>query len=213
VGAGEGEVGIPAAVLSKFLWEQGLTVEKTGVYSLLVLFSIGITKGKWSTLLTELLKFKRLYDANAPLDLALKSVAPHNAVHSKGLRDLCTAIHECYRANNILQAMHDMYLTLPEPAMRPADAYNALVHGHVERVDIEEAIGRISASMVAPTPPGIPVIMPGERFIPESRSIIEYLRFTREFDRQFPGFENEIHGLRIEESSSGKRYMIDCVKE
>ena len=87
------------------------------------------------------------------------------------------------------------------------------MHGHVERVDIEDAIGRIAASMVAPTPPGIPVIMPGERFIPESRSIIEYLRFTREFDRQFPGFENEIHGLRIEESSSGKRYMIDCVKE
>ncbi|MBD2510908.1 hypothetical protein H6G91_27240 [Nostoc muscorum FACHB-395] len=67
--------------------------------------------------------------------------------------------------------------------------------------------------MVAPTPPGIPVIMPGERFISESRSIIEYLKFTREFDRQFPGFENEIHGLRIEESSSGKPYMIDCVKE
>lgn len=213
VGAGEGEVGIPAAVLAKFLWEQGLTVEKTGVYSLLVLFSIGITKGKWSTFLTELLRFKRHYDTNAPLDKALKSVAPRNAVHSKGLRDLCTAIHNSYRANNILQAIHDMYLTLPEPAMRPADAYNALVHGHVERVDIEEAIGRISATMVAPTPPGIPVIMPGERFIPESRSIIEYLRFTREFDRQFPGFENEIHGLRIEESSSGKRYMIDCVKE
>jgi arginine decarboxylase len=213
VGAGEGEVGIPAAVVSKYLWERGLTVEKTGIYSMLVLFSIGITKGKWSTLLTELLQFKRLYDSNAPLDKALKSVAPHNAVHRRGLRDLCNAIHNCYRSNNILQAIHDMYLTLPEPVMRPADAYKALVHGNVERVDIEEAIGRIAASMVAPTPPGIPVIMPGERFIPESRSIIEYLRFTREFDRQFPGFENEIHGLRIEESASGKRYMIDCVKE
>ncbi|NET58329.1 MAG: arginine/lysine/ornithine decarboxylase, partial [Symploca sp. SIO2E6] len=213
LGAGEGEVGIPAAVVSKFLWEQGLTVEKTGIYSLLVLFSIGITKGKWSTLLTKLIKFKRFYDTNAPLDIVLKSVAPHNALHSNGLRDLCTAIHKSYRANNLLQTIHDMYLTLPEPVMRPADAYNALVHGHVESVDIEEAIGRICASMVAPTPPGIPVIMPGERFIPESRLIIDYLKFTREFDRQFPGFENEIHGLRIEETTSGKRYMIDCVKE
>ena len=106
-----------------------------------------------------------------------------------------------------------MYLTLPAPAMRPADAYRAMVHGRVERVDIEEAIGRIAASMVAPTPPGIPVIMPGERFIPESRSIIDYLRFTREFDREFPGFENEIHGLRIEGSGADRRYMIDCVKE
>jgi len=213
VGIGEGEVGIPAAVVSKFLWENGLTVEKTGIYSMLVLFSIGITKGKWSTLLTELIKFKRLYDTNAPLDIALKSVAPQYAKQQMGLRDLCNAIHESYRTNNLLQAIHDMYLTLPEPAMRPADAYKALVQGHVERVDIENAIGRIAATMVAPTPPGIPVIMPGERFIPESRSIIEYLKFTREFDRQFPGFETEIHGLRIEESSGDKCYTIDCVKE
>ncbi|MEQ9369978.1 MAG: hypothetical protein RIG63_13285 [Coleofasciculus chthonoplastes F3-SA18-01] len=34
----------------------------------------------------------------------------------------------CHKS--ILQAIHDMYLTLPEPAMRPADAYNALVHNH-----------------------------------------------------------------------------------
>ena len=212
LGAGEGEVGIPAAVVSKYLWEHGLTVEKTGIYSLLVLFSIGITKGKWSTLLTELIQFKRLYDTNAPLEVALPRVAPLYSGRKLGLRDLCRAIHQSYRDNNILRAVQQMYLTLPEPAMRPADAYKAMVHGKVERVDIEEAIGRIAASMVAPTPPGIPVIMPGERF-PESRSIIDYLKFTREFDREFPGFENEIHGLRIEGSGADKRYMIDCVKE
>jgi arginine decarboxylase len=213
LGAGEGEVGIPAAVVSKYLWEHGLTVEKTGIYSLLVLFSIGITKGKWSTLLTELIQFKRLYDANAPLEVALQSVAPRYAGRRLGLRDLCAAIHNSYRANNLLRAIHDMYLTLPEPAMRPADAYKALVHGQVDRLDVEAAMGRIAASMVAPTPPGIPVIMPGERFQPESRSIIDYLKFTREFDREFPGFENEIHGVRIEGSGADKRYMIDCVRE
>jgi arginine decarboxylase len=200
-------------VVSKYLWERGLTVEKTGIYSLLVLFSIGITKGKWSTLLTELIQFKRYYDSNAPLEVALRSVAPRYAGRKLGLRDLCAEIHASYQANNLLEAVQNMYLTLPEPAMRPADAYKALVHGRVERVDIEEAIGRVAASMVAPTPPGIPVIMPGERFAPESRAILDYLRFTREFDRQFPGFETEIHGLRIEGSGAAKRYMIDCVAE
>jgi arginine decarboxylase len=48
------DCGIPAAVVSKFLWERGLVVEKTGLYSFLVLFSMGITKGKWSTLLTRI---------------------------------------------------------------------------------------------------------------------------------------------------------------
>ncbi|WP_251004824.1 hypothetical protein, partial [Escherichia coli] len=43
------EQGIPAAIVSRFLWERGLVVEKTGLYSFLVLFSMGITKGKWST--------------------------------------------------------------------------------------------------------------------------------------------------------------------
>lgn len=50
-------------------------VEKTGLYSFLVLFSMGITKGKWSTLVTELLEFKRCYDANLPLLDVLPSVA------------------------------------------------------------------------------------------------------------------------------------------
>ena len=77
---------------------------------MLVLFSIGITKGKWSTLLAELIEFKRLYDTNAPLDIALKSVAPHYAGREMGLRDLCDAIHESYRANKLLEAIHDMYL-------------------------------------------------------------------------------------------------------
>ncbi len=66
----------PAAVVSKFLWERGLVVEKTGLYSFLVLFSMGITKGKWSTLLTELLEFKRNYDANVSLASCLPCVAP-----------------------------------------------------------------------------------------------------------------------------------------
>ena len=59
--------GIPAAVVVKFLSARRIEIEKTGLYSFLVLFSMGITKGKWSTLITELINFKDLYDANAPL--------------------------------------------------------------------------------------------------------------------------------------------------
>ncbi|MBA4683359.1 MAG: lysine decarboxylase, partial [Pseudomonas sp.] len=90
--------GIPAAVVSKFLWERGLVVEKTGLYSFLVLFSMGITKGKWSTLLTELLEFKRSYDANLPLIDVLPSIAHAGAgrYQGMGLRDLCDALHGCY---------------------------------------------------------------------------------------------------------------------
>ena len=44
--------GIPASVVTKFLVEHGVVVEKTGLYSFFIMFTIGITKGRWNTLLT-----------------------------------------------------------------------------------------------------------------------------------------------------------------
>ncbi len=40
-----GETGIPAALVSKYLTEHGVVVEKTGLYSFFILFTIGITQG------------------------------------------------------------------------------------------------------------------------------------------------------------------------
>ncbi|KAG1434297.1 hypothetical protein G6F57_021647 [Rhizopus arrhizus] len=49
-----GETGSPAALVAKYLTEHGVVVEKTGLYSFFILFTIGITKGRWNTLLTAL---------------------------------------------------------------------------------------------------------------------------------------------------------------
>ena len=59
--------GIPASLVTAYLHRRGVEVEKTTDFSILVLFSIGITKGKWGTLLNALLDFKHDYDTNAPL--------------------------------------------------------------------------------------------------------------------------------------------------
>ena len=59
--------GIPAELVSRFLETRGIVVEKTGDYTLLFLFSIGITRGKWGTLVDALFDFKSLYDRDAPL--------------------------------------------------------------------------------------------------------------------------------------------------
>ncbi|GAB6387458.1 Orn/Lys/Arg family decarboxylase [Stutzerimonas marianensis] len=210
-----GERGIPAAVVSKFLWERGLVVEKTGLYSILVLFSMGITKGKWSTLLTELLEFKRHYDGNVPLCDALPSVAQTggSAYTGMGLRDLCDALHDCYRQNATARAMRRMYTSLPELALKPADAYDKLVRGEVEAVPISELEGRVAAVMLVPYPPGIPLIMPGERFTSETRSILDYLGFAQRFASLFPGFDADVHGLQHEERPDGALYTVDCVLE
>ncbi|XLY90192.1 Orn/Lys/Arg decarboxylase N-terminal domain-containing protein [Ectopseudomonas mendocina] len=205
------EHGIPAAVVSKFLWERGLVVEKTGLYSFLVLFSMGITKGKWSTLLTELLEFKRSYDANLPLIDVLPSIAHAGGgrYQGMGLRDLCDALHGCYRENATAKALKSMYTALPELAIKPADAYDRLVRGEVEAVPIDQLQGRIAAVMLVPYPPGIPLIMPGERFTAATRSILDYLAFARTFDQAFPGFDIDVHGLQTEAGE----YCVDCLVE
>ncbi|MCG8907597.1 arginine/lysine/ornithine decarboxylase [Pseudomonas sp. DP-17] len=206
--------GIPAAVVSRFLWERGLVVEKTGLYSFLVLFSMGVTKGKWSTLVTELLEFKRSYDANQPLADALPSVAQAGGARyaGMGLRDLCDELHRCYRDHATAKAMKRMYTVLPEIAMRPAEAYAQLVRGEVEAVPVDQLEGRVAAVMLVPYPPGIPLIMPGERFTESTRSILDYLAFAQSFERNFPGFDSDVHGLQIREVDGEKRYTVECCK-
>jgi arginine decarboxylase len=209
------DLGIPAAVVVKFLSSRRIEIEKTGLYSFLVLFSMGITKGKWSTLVTELLNFKDLYDANAPLKNVLPSLAESHpdAYANTGLKDLCDMVHRTYREDNLPKAQRDMYTTLPEMAMRPANAYECLVRGNVESVEIDHLMGRTLGVMVVPYPPGIPLIMPGERITAATKSIHDYLIYARDFDKKFPGFETDIHGLRFEHTPNGRRYLIDCVKE
>ncbi|MBP8218655.1 MAG: lysine decarboxylase, partial [Aeromonas sp.] len=58
------ERGLPASLVSKFLDERGIVVEKTGPYNLLFLFSIGIDQSNAMQLLRALTEFKRGYDLN-----------------------------------------------------------------------------------------------------------------------------------------------------
>ncbi|MDX1393211.1 MAG: Orn/Lys/Arg decarboxylase N-terminal domain-containing protein [Gemmatimonadota bacterium] len=211
-----GDTGIPASVVVKFLSERRIEVEKTGLYSFLILFSMGITKGKWSTLVTELINFKDFYDSNAPVSRVLPGLATAHPDEygAKGLRDLCQAVHEVYREDDLPRAQQEMYTTLPEIALRPSDAYEKLVRGEIESVEIDDLMGRIVAVMLVPYPPGIPLIMPGERLTDATRSIYDYLIYARELEEKFPGFGTDVHGLRfVETADGGKRHLLDCVVE
>jgi arginine/lysine/ornithine decarboxylase len=205
--------GIPASIVTKFLAEHGVVVEKTGLYSLFIMFTIGITKGRWNTMLTALQQFKDDYDRNQPMWRILPEFcAAHPMYERKGLRDLCQEIHEMYAKGDIARLVTEMYLSDLHPAMKPADAYARIAHRDTERVDIDALEGRITTTLLTPYPPGIPLLIPGERF---NRKIVDYLRFTREFNLRFPGFDTDVHGL-IEDEAPGpdgrKRYYVDCVR-
>jgi arginine decarboxylase len=204
--------GIPASIVTKFLAEHGVVVEKTGLYSFFIMFTIGITKGRWNTLLTALQQFKDDYDKNAPMWRILPEfVAQHPRYERMGLRDLSQSIHEMYAKGDIARLTTEMYLSDLQPAMKPSDAYAHIAQRATERVDIDALEGRITTSLLTPYPPGIPLLIPGERF---NRRIVDYLRFTREFNAAFPGFDTDVHGLVADEEATGtaRRYYVDCVR-
>src|SRR5688572_26673341 len=204
------KTGIPASIVTKFLAEHGIIVEKTGLYSFFILFTIGITKGRWNTLLSALQQFKDDYAKNQPMWRILPEFCQQFPRYERmGLADLCQHVHELYAKYDIARLTTDMYLSDLQPAMKPSDAFAYIAHRKTERVEIDELEGRITTSLVTPYPPGIPLLIPGEVF---NRKIVDYLKFSREFNSQCPGFETDIHGLVEEAGPDGKmRYYADCV--
>ncbi len=203
--------GIPAAIVTKYLAEHGVIVEKTGLYSFFIMFTIGITKGRWNTMVAALQQFKDDYDKNQPLWKVLPEFVQKQPRYEKvGLRDLCNQIHSVYKANDVAKLTTEMYLSDMVPAMKPTDAFAKMAHRKMDRVPIDDLEGRVTAVLLTPYPPGIPLLIPGEKF---NKVIVNYLRFAREFNEKFPGFETDNHGL-VKEIVDGKAvYYVDCVEK
>ncbi len=203
--------GIPAAIVTKYLAEHGVIVEKTGLYSFFIMFTIGITKGRWNTMVAALQQFKDDYDKNQPLWKVLPEFIQKQPRYEKvGLRDLCEKIHAVYKANDVAKLTTEMYLSDMIPAMKPTDAFAKMAHRKMDRVPIDDLEGRVTAVLLTPYPPGIPLLIPGEKF---NKVIVNYLKFAREFNEKFPGFETDNHGL-VKEIVDGKAvYYVDCVEK
>lgn len=205
------DTGIPAAIVTKYLAEHGVIVEKTGLYSFFIMFTIGITKGRWNTMLTALQQFKDEYDRNQPLWRVLPEfVAKYPRYERMGLKDLSDSIHGIYKANDVARLTTEMYLSDMVPAMKPADAFASMAHREIDRVEIDDLTDRVTSVLLTPYPPGIPLLIPGERF---NQTIVRYLKFARDFNEKFPGFETDIHGLVKEQIDGKERYYVDCVKQ
>jgi arginine decarboxylase len=206
-----GSMGIPASIVTKYLAEHGVIVEKCGLYSFFIMFTIGITKGRWNTLVTELQQFKDHFDKNAPLWKVLPEfVTKHPRYERVGLKDICQQIHEFYKGRNVARMTTEMYTSDMVPAMMPSEAWAKMAHKKVDRVPLDQLEDRITAMLVTPYPPGIPLLIPGERF---NKRIIDYLYFARDFNEQFPGFETDIHGLVKADIDGRSQYYVDCVRQ
>jgi arginine decarboxylase len=204
--------GVPARVLTAYLATRHIVVEKTDSYTTLVLFSMGITKGKWGTLLDALMDFKALYDEDAPLDRVLPALVTEHPRRYAGLtlRALCQDMHDHLSSAGLVDLLDTAFQQLPEPVAPPQLCYQQLIRGGTHRVRLADAPGQVAAAMVTVTPPGIPVLMPGESVGASDGPLLRYLTALESFDRRFPGFRSETHGVTLEPDTGD--YLIECLR-
>jgi len=203
--------GIPATLITAYLHRRGVEVEKTTDFTILFLFSIGITKGKWGTLLNALLDFKRDYDINCPLTEVLPELVSSNpeVYGGLGLRDLADRMFATLKETRQTHWLAEAFSTLPPAVMTPSAAYQYLVRDEIEHVPLDKLANRVLATSVVPYPPGIPMLMPGEGTGPANGPYLGYLKALAEWDRRFPGFGHDTHGV---ENRDGV-YYVQCLKK
>jgi ornithine decarboxylase len=211
------ETGIPATVLANYLRAHHIIPEKNDLNSILFLLTPAVGEGKTAFLLAELERFRALYEADAPLAQVVPSIATRHVERyaGYGLRELCDEMHGFYRDRGVkeLQRLCFRHESFPEQAMRARDAVQAMVAGEVEYVPMAKVKGRIAATLALIYPPGIGIIVPGERYDDAAQPMIDYFLVFEEAANRFPGFSCEVQGVYSEPDNGGVRFHTYVVNE
>jgi arginine/lysine/ornithine decarboxylase len=211
------DFGVPATVVANYLREQRVVAEKCDLNSILFLMTPAEDESKLNTLIAKLIKFKNYWDSDAPLPEVLPTVYAANRARYDGytLRQVCNEMHDFYCNANVkeLQRLCFRASSFPELAISPEDAYAALVANDVDYVPLEEAKGRISATLALIYPPGIGVIVPGERWDERAKPMMDYFFAFQESFNRFPGFNYEVQGVFQERVDDRIKFHTYVVRE
>jgi ornithine decarboxylase len=209
------DFGVPATVVANYLREQGVVPEKCDLNSILFLMTPAEDESKLNTLIAKLVKFKNLWDEDKALPEVLPSLCAANRERYAGysLRRVCNEMHDFYRESNVkeLQRLCFRASSFPELAMPPKDAYEALVANEVDYVPLTAIKGRVSATLALIYPPGIGVIVPGERWDDKAKPMLDYFMAFEESFNRFPGFNYEVQGVfqeRVEGRIKFHTYVV-----
>lgn len=206
--AGEyGEIGIPASIVSNYMINKGIVNEKTDTYTLLYLHTIGTTITKQEALIKGLLEFKKDFDSNRCLKDIFPDLVNENGDRylNEGLKDHCLRMHKYIEESKLLEYMDKAFEIIPEQELTPAEASREVFRGNIEHVPVKDCLNQVAAVIVVPYPPGIPVLMGGEKIDENSKPILDFLLAREEFERVFPGYYSDIHGVEAFVDKDGVR--------
>ncbi len=124
-------------------------------------------------------------------------------------------MHRFYSERNVkeLQRLSFRYESFPEQAMGAREAVQATVAGEVDYVPMAEVRGRIAGTLALIYPPGIGIVVPGERYDEKAQPMIDYFLAFEEGCNRFPGFSYEVQGVYQEREGEAIRFYTYVVRE
>ncbi|MFC4527179.1 ornithine decarboxylase [Dyella halodurans] len=211
------KTGLPATILANFLREIHVIPEKNDLYSILFLMTPAVGEGKMAMLVAALERFKDHYEADSPLSAVVPALYAkyEERYRNYSLRQLAQEMHDFFVSKNIkeLQRLCFRYESFPEQAMSAREANEALVGGEVDFVPMSEVSGRIAATLALIYPPGIGIIVPGERYDDRAQPMVDYFAAFEDSCNRFPGFSYEVQGVYQVQEAGRIRFYTYVVRE
>lgn len=206
------EFGIPATILANFLRENNIIPEKCDLNSILFLMTPAEDMSKMQHLVSQISRFEKLVDEDAPLSEVLPNVYNANKARYKDytIRQLCQEMHNLYVSHDVKQLQKEMFrhAHFPTKVMDPQEANLEFIRGNVELVPLSQIEGRIAAEGALPYPPGVLCMVPGEIW---GGAVQRYFLALEEGINLLPGFSPELQGVYLESTPDGKIQALGYV--
>ncbi|QYJ71155.1 ornithine decarboxylase SpeF [Shewanella sp. FJAT-51649] len=206
------EFGIPATILANFLRENNIIPEKCDLNSILFLMTPAEDMAKMQHLVSQISRFEKLVDEDAPLSEVLPNVYNANKARYKDytIRQLCQEMHNLYVNHDVKQLQKEMFRQahFPTKVMDPQEANLEFIRGKVELVPLSQIEGRIAAEGALPYPPGVLCVVPGEIW---GGAVQRYFLALEEGINLLPGFSPELQGVYLENTPDGKIQALGYV--
>lgn len=209
------DFGAPATILANYLRENGIIPEKNDLNSILFLMTPAENKEKMDHLVSQIARFEKYLDEDAPLEDVLPGLYKHYEYryHDYSIRQLCQEMHDFYKERNIKKIQKQMFRSeyMPKSVINPQDAHFAFLRGQAELVRMEDAEGRVAAEGALPYPPGVLCCFPGEVW---GGPVLKYFLAWQEAMGRMPGFAPELQGVYVEDNGrGGKQVYCYVLKE
>lgn len=209
------DFGVPATILANYLRENGIIPEKNDLNSILFLMTPAENKEKMDHLVSQIARFEKYLDEDAPLEDVLPGLYKHYEYryHDYSIRQLCQEMHDFYKERNIKEIQKQMFCSeyMPKSVINPQDAHFAFLRGQAELVRMEDAEGRVAAEGALPYPPGVLCCFPGEVW---GGPVLKYFLAWQEAMGRMPGFAPELQGVYVDDNGrGGKQVYCYVLKE